>query len=216
MHFEHHAHAITQELVQLLRELPKEGNQKKINTAEQIIKAYEAPTITRPSSPLSEENLDDELFPIPIHFPSAWCRTNKENIPPRKSTNPFTINPVKEEAIEGNIPNINSEDFTQEVIHLKAFLFTVPTAPVPIKFKLPSDYEFWIKQDEELGMSYWKVVLSAFMKKNKQSNSYQGTNVEYAQAGPDNNRHFIGFNEDTNQWIIADRKKKLFSAIVPN
>jgi hypothetical protein len=77
MHFEHHAHAIAQELVQLLRELPKEGNQDKINTAEQIIKAYEAPITTRPSSPLSEENSDDKLFPIPIRFPSAWCKTKQ-------------------------------------------------------------------------------------------------------------------------------------------
>jgi hypothetical protein len=78
MHFKHHTHAIVQELVQLLRELPKEGNQNKIRAAEQIIKAYKAPIITRPSSPSSKEDLDDELIPTPICIQSAWCRLTQE------------------------------------------------------------------------------------------------------------------------------------------
>jgi hypothetical protein len=190
MHFEHHAHTIVQELVQLLRELPKEGNPNKTRAAKQIIKVYEAPIITRPSSPSSKEDLDEELIPTPICIQSAWHRlaqkatitqANKENVPPPKSTNPFIINPIKEEptklninmeVFEHNVPNINNEDINQEVIRLKAFLFTTPTAPNPIEFKLPSKYQFWIKQDKELGIGYWKVILSAFMNKNKRSDKY--------------------------------------------
>jgi hypothetical protein len=90
----------------------------------------------------------------------------------------------------------------------------MPTYPIPTEFTKPSGYTFWIQQDNKtVNKSYGALVLSAFLMKNKKKGSYQTNAIEYAQAVPDNNRHFIGFNNDTNKWTITDTKKKLFAAI---
>jgi hypothetical protein len=223
MHFEQHAHYITQDLITALKELPKEGNPDKIAATNRIIKAYEIPIPTRPNSPSSESNMDnEELIPVPNPIHSGWRKlateftkneANKENIP--LTPKPCTMDTINEVETKFKILNIHDENMVEEVAQLKEYLHIIPTYPIPTKFTKPSGYTFWIQQENEaVNKSYWALVLSTFLMKNKKGGSYQANALEYAQAGPDNSRHFIGYNNNTNKWIITDTKKKLFAAII--
>jgi hypothetical protein len=134
---EKHAHAIAERVIDMLNELPNEGNQSEIKAANRMVKAYRHPIPTRPSTP---ENVEMEPIPIPTPKPttSVWQRTfqqltnqaNKENIPP-VSTSPT------------NLPtNWNSPALMHEVHHLRNYLMSVPPPPFLTIFKLTDDFLF--------------------------------------------------------------------------
>jgi len=122
-----HAHAIAETVIDMLNNLPDEGNQSEIEAAKRMVRAYRYPVPTRPSTP---ENV--EMEPIPIPAPkattSAWQRTfqqltdqaNKENIPPTRT--PATNYPT----------NWNSPAVMHEVHHLRNYFKSIipPKSPI--------------------------------------------------------------------------------------
>jgi hypothetical protein len=134
---ESHAHAIAETVIDMLNDLPDEGNQSEIEAAKRMVRAYQYPVPTRPSTP---ENV--EMEPIPIPAPkattSAWQRTfqqltdqaNKENIPPTKT--PITNYPT----------NWNSPAVMHEVHHLRNYFKSIIPPKSPTILKLTDDFLF--------------------------------------------------------------------------
>jgi hypothetical protein len=134
---EKYAHAIAETIIDMLNDLPNEGNQSEIEVANRMVRAYQYPVPTRPSTP---ENVEMEPFtiPTPKTTTSTWQKTfqqltdqaNKENIPP---TSPAPTNYPT---------NWNSPALMHKVHHLCNYLTTVPLPLFPIIFKLTDDFLF--------------------------------------------------------------------------
>jgi hypothetical protein len=206
---EKHAHAITETVIDMLNDLPNEGNQSEIEAANRMVKAYRYPVPTRPSTP---ENVEMEAIPIPAPkaTTSAWQKTfqqladqaNKENIPPTKAS-------------PTNYPtNWNSPAIMHEVHHLRNYLKTVPPPPFPTIFKLTDDFLF-LDHDESNSsrLSYWNLILSKYYDKDKKIDRYANKVFKYVEAGVDNAKLFIGFNNKTSVWYFAKDKRSLFHVI---
>jgi hypothetical protein len=206
---EKHAHAIAETVIDMLNNLPDEGNQSEIEAAKRMVRAYRSPVPTRPSTP---ENV--EMEPIPIPAPkattSAWQQTfqqltdqaNKENIPPIVHT-------------PTNYPaNWNLPALMHEIHHLRNYLMSVPPPPFPAIFKLTDDFLF-LDHDETKStrLSYWNLVLSKYYNEGKKTDRYKSKIYTYVDAGVDNAKLFIGFNDDTNTWYFAKDKRSLFNVI---
>jgi hypothetical protein len=206
---EKHAHAITETVIDMLNDLPNEGNHSEIKAANRMVKAYRYPVPTRPSTP---ENV--EMEPIPIPTPkattSAWQRTfqqlanqaNKENIPP---TSPAPTN---------HPTNWNSPSLMHEVHHLCNYLMSVPPPPFPTIFKLTDDFLFLDHDKSKTSrLSYWNLVLSKYYDKGKKTDRYKNKAFKYVEAGVDNAKLFIGFNNRTSTWYFSKDKRSLFNVI---
>ena len=128
-------------------------------------------------------------------FPSTNDNSNKENVDPHQ------------------IPNIHDDIIDREVSALKLYLTMTPTFSIPTVLNMPRDFPFE-NTDVKYKTSYWKLTMSALLLRNAKPGSYKGYSLEYIEVGPDNARHFIGYSEATNEWIIADTKKKLFGKMV--
>jgi hypothetical protein len=206
---EKHAHTIAETVIDMLNALPEEGNQSEIEAANRMIRAYCHPIPTRPSTP---ENVEMEPIPIPAPKPttSAWQRTfqqltdqaNKENIPP---TSPAPTNYPT---------NWNSPALMDEVHHLCNYLMSVPPPPFPTIFKLTNDFLF-LDHDESKSsrLSYWNLVLSKYYDEGKKTDRYKNKVFKYVEAGVDNAKLFIGFNNRTSTWYFAKDKRSLFNVI---
>jgi hypothetical protein len=202
---ESHAHAIAEKVIDMLNDLPDEGNQLEIEAAKRMVRAYRYPVPTRPSTP---ENVEMEAIPIPAPkaTTSAWQRTfqqladqaNKENIPPTKAS------PT----------NWNSPAIMHEVHHLRNYLKTVPPPPFPTIFKLTDDFLF-LDHDESNSsrLSYWNLILSKYYDEDKKIDQYANKVFKYVEAGVDNAKLFIGFNDKTSVWYFAKDKRSLFHVI---
>jgi hypothetical protein len=206
---EKHAHAIAETVIDMLNDLPDEGNQMEIEAAKRMVRAYRYPIPTRPSTP---ENVEMEAMPIPAPktTTSAWQRTfqqladqaNKENILPTR-TSP-TNHPIN-----WNLPAI-----IHEVHHLHNYLKSVPPPPFPTEFKLTNDFLF-LDHDESTSsrISYWNLILSKYYDEEKKTDRYNSKVFKYVEAGVDNAKLFIGFNDRTNLWYFAKDKRSLFKVI---
>jgi hypothetical protein len=206
---EKHAHAIAETVIDMLNDLPNEGNQSEIEAANRMVRAYQYPVPTRPSTP---ENVEMEAIPIPAPkaTTSAWQRTfqqladqaNKENIPPTKAS-------------PTNYPtNWNSPAIMHEVHHLRNYLKSVPPPPFPTIFKLTDDFLF-LDHDESNSsrLSYWNLILSKYYDEDKKIDRYANKVFKYVEAGVDNAKLFIGFNDKTSVWYFAKDKRSLFQVI---
>jgi hypothetical protein len=206
---EKHAHAIAETVIDMLNDLPNEGNHLEIEAANRMVKAYRYPVPTRPSNP---ENV--EMEPIPIPAPkattSAWQRTfqqladraNKENIPP---TSPAPTNYPT---------NWNSPALMHKVHHLRNYLMSVPPPPFPTIFKLTDDFLFLDHDESKTSrLSYWNLILSKYYDEGKKTDQYKNKVFKYVEAGVDNAKLFIGFNDRTSTWYFAKDKRSLFNAI---
>jgi hypothetical protein len=206
---EKHAHAIAKTVIDMLNELPNEGNQSEIEAANRMIRTYQHPIPTRPST---LENV--EMEPIPIPAPKAttstWQRTfqqladqaNKENIPPTSPT-------------PTNYPtNWNLPALMHEVHHLRNYLMSVPPPLFPTIFKLTDNFLF-LDHDESKSsrLSYWNLVLSKYYDEGKKMDWYKNKVFKYVEAGVDNAKLFIGFNDRTSTWYFAKDKQSLFNVI---
>jgi hypothetical protein len=206
---EKHAHAIAEKVIDMLNDLPDEGNQLEIEAAKRMVRAYRYPIPTRPST---LENVEMEAIPIPAPkaTTSAWQKTfqqladqaNKENIPPTKAS-------------PTNYPtNWNSPAMMHEVHHLRNYLKSVPPPPFPTIFKLTDDFLF-LDHDESSSsrLSYWNLVLSKYYDEDKKIDRYANKVFKYVEAGVDNAKLFIGFNDKTSVWYFAKDKRSLFHVI---
>jgi hypothetical protein len=162
---EKHAHAIAETVIDMLNDLPNKGNQLEIEAANRMIRAYQYPVPTRPSTP---ENVEMDPIPIPTlkATTSTWQKTfqqhadqaNKENIP---NTSPAPTNYPT---------NWNSPALTHEVHHLCNYLMSVPPPPFPTIFKLTDNVLFLKPHDSLIG------ILSSpntTMKERKRTNTKQ-------------------------------------------
>jgi hypothetical protein len=206
---EKHAHAIAEKVIDMLNDLPDEGNQLEIKAAKRMVRAYQYPVPTRPSTP---ENV--EMEPIPIPAPkattSAWQRTfqqlanqaNKENISPTKAS-------------PTNYPtNWNSPTIMHEVHHLCNYLKSVPPPQFPTIFKLTDDFLFLDHNESNSSrLSYWNLILSKYYDEDKKIDRYANKVFKYIEAGVDNAKIFIGFNDKTSVWYFAKDKRSLFNVI---
>jgi hypothetical protein len=80
---EKHAHAIAEKVIDMLNELPNEGNQSEIEAANRMVRAYRYPVPTRPSTP---ENVEMEPIPIPAPKPTLPRGKEPSNNSPTKQT----------------------------------------------------------------------------------------------------------------------------------
>jgi hypothetical protein len=204
-----HAHAIAETVIDMLNDLPDKGNQLEIEAAKRMVRAYRHPVPTRPSTP---ENVEMEAIPIPAPkaTTSAWQRTfqqladqaNKENIPPASTT-------------PTNYPaNWNSPILMHEVQHLCHYLRGVPPPPFPTIFKLTDDFVFLnLDETKSSRLSYWNLVLSKFYDEGKKTDRYKNKVFKYVEAGVDNAKLFLGFNDRTSTWHFAKDKRSLFNVI---
>jgi hypothetical protein len=206
---EKHAHAIAETVIDMLNDLPDEGNQLEIEAAKRMVRAYRYPIPTRPSTP---ENVEMEAIPIPAPkaTTSAWQRTfqqltdqaNKENIPPTK-TSP-TNHPI----------NWNSPAIMHKVHHLRNYFKSVPPPPFPTILKLTDDFLFLDHNESNSSrISYWNLILSKYYDEDKKIDRYKNRVFNYVEAGVDNAKLFIGFNDKTSVWYLAKDKRSLFNVI---
>jgi hypothetical protein len=206
---EKHAHAIAEKVIDMLNDLPDEGNQLEIEAAKRMVRAYRYPVPTRPSTP---ENV--EMEPIPIPTPkattSAWQRTfqqltdqaNKENIPPTRT--PATNYPT----------NWSSPAVMHEVHHLRNYFKSIIPPKSPTILKLTDDFLFLDHNESDSSrLSYWNLILSKFYDEGKKIDRYNNKVYKYVEAGVDNAKVFIGFHDDTNTWYFAKDKRSLFNVI---
>ena len=214
---EHNAHIICLAVIDELKKLPEEGILSEIDATKRIIASYERPTATTPSTPIPEQT------PIPIpaprmpHMEAAASRLLKLFEKKKSNNNLMEEDGSDKENINPNtkVSNIHDEDIVEEVHRLEQYISTLATVPTPKEFVFPPDYVTWVAQpDKETTQRYLKVIMTAFLNKNIQHDKYRGQQVTYAQIGPDNARHFIGFSEVYDKWMMADTKKKLFGTIV--
>jgi hypothetical protein len=209
---EKHAHAIAKTVIDMLNDLPNKGNQSEIKAANRMVRAYRYPVPTRPSTP---ENVEMEAIPIPAPKPttSAWQKTfqqlhnianeaNKENVPPTSTT-------------PTNYPaNWNSPMLMHKVQHLRHYLMGVPPPPFPTPFKLTEDFVFLdLDETKSSRLSYWNLVLSKFYDEGKKTDRYKNKVFKYVEAGVDNTKLFLGFNDRTSTWYFAKDKQSLFNVI---
>jgi hypothetical protein len=196
-----HTHAIAETVIDMLNALPEEGNQSEIEAANRMISAYCHPIPTRPSTP---KNVEMEHIPIPAAkaTTSAWQKTfqqltnqaNKENIPP---TSPAPT----------NYPTNWNSALMHEVHHLRNYLMSVPPPPFLTIFKLTDDFLF-LDHDESKSsrLSYWNLILSKYYNEGKKTDRYKNKVFKYVEAGVDNAKLFIGFNDRTSTWYFAKDK----------
>jgi len=199
---EKHAHAIAETVIDMLSNLPDEGNQSEIEAAKRMVRAYRYPIPTRPSTP---ENVEME----PIHIPapkattSAWQRTfqqltdqaNKENIPPTKT--PATNHPT----------NWNSPTVMHEVHHLRNYFKSIIPPKSPTILRLTDDFLFLDHNESDSSrLSYWNLIVSKFYDEGKKIDRYNSKTYKYVEAGVDNAKIFVGFNDETNTWFFAKDK----------
>jgi hypothetical protein len=178
---ESHTHSIAKTVINMLNALPKEGNQSEIKAANRLIKAYQNPIPTRPSTP---KNVEMEPLPIPAPKPirSAWQNTlqefltlvnkaNKENIPPAN----ITTTPI-----HTNYPtNWNSPTLMHKVQHLCHYLTGVPPPTFPTIFKLTNDYIFLDHDESKTSrLSYWNLILSKFFSECEKNGSIQSKSIQ--------------------------------------
>jgi hypothetical protein len=154
------------------------------------------------------------MEPIPIPAPKAttstWQRTfqqladqaNKENIPP---TSPAPTNYPT---------NWNPPSLMHEVHYLHNYLMSVPPPPFPTIFKLIDDF-LSPDHDESKSsqLSYWNLVLSKYYNEGKKTDRYKNKVFKYVEAGVNNAKLFIGFNDRTSTWYFAKDKRSLFNVI---
>lgn len=185
-----HAHMIACSVIDQIAKVPEEGNPLEIEATKVLIKAYRSHIPTRPNSPSPSEESEE---PKPITIRQSSSILNRDN----------------------EILGVFDQDMTEEVHRLKKHLFTTPTFPTPTEFNIPEDYTTWVKLPENASkQSYWRVIMTAFLTKNIRKGQYKGVPLEYAQAGPENAIHFIGYSDINRNWMIADSKKKLFATMV--
>ena len=180
-------------LVRKLLHNHEPGPRNEIVAANALIKAYMGITVeeetnikTEPASPIATER------PLPMRPRTTDIISDKENIDPNN-----------------RVSNIHDDEINEDVEHLKRYLYRTPTYSIPMKFTMPEGYSFK-ESNTPFPTAYFKLILSALLMKNAKEGAYKGQNLEYAQVGPDNAAHFIGFSDVTHNWIIADTKKKLF------
>ena len=212
---EHHAHSIALTLIDELEKLPEEGDPHEIEASKHIIKAYKKPTPTAPASPIKQEET-----PIPIPppgLPRMESAATQFLDAIKKRKNPFlSFDDSDKENVNPNvkISGMHSPDMTEEVHRLKTFIANLSPYATVQELIIPTDYQTWVDQpNETMKQSYIKVIMSAFLDKYAQNDKYRGQSVTYAQVGPDNAPHFIGFSEILGKWMIADGKKKLFATM---